>query len=256
MEDGQSSPASSDANSIKSPPGIEEPDVQTIAPAPTKGTTILQAPPQPRNKRLLRPLSPEHMLVSPPATPRSPLPPSPLRRTPSPTTESTKRASTEYQRNSYESSTSTSPHSSHPPSPVPTPPPTNFPPTPPPTQEKLRLLKALEIRRQKLSGKPIVKTPQNECPPAKRSAEEMSGTPPRENRVPTQERREVSGMGAEGKARLEAKRAAMEEHRRHIVALEQSGRDLLCGWVNFQSSTSLVPTHPPHPLPHPGAKPR
>ena len=98
MDDGRSSPGSSEgANSIKSPPGIEEPEAQTIPPATTMGTTILHAPP-PRNKRLLRPLSPEHMLISPPATPRSPLPPSPLRRTPSPTTESTKRASTEYQR--------------------------------------------------------------------------------------------------------------------------------------------------------------
>ena len=62
-----------------------------------------------------------------------------------------------------------------------------------------------------------------------------------------QEERELSGMGAESKARMETKRAAMEEYRRHIIALEQAGRDLLCGWVNFQSSTSLV--HSPIPDP-------
>src|SRR5277367_4652204 len=42
MDDGRSSPGSSEgANSIKSPPGIEEPEAQTIPPATTKGTTIL-----------------------------------------------------------------------------------------------------------------------------------------------------------------------------------------------------------------------
>ena len=69
----------------------------------------------------------------------------------------------------------------------------------------------------------------------------MTPPPSRENGFAQgQEKREMSGMGVESKARMEAKRAAMEEYRRHIIALEQSGRDLLCGWVNFQSSTSLV----------------
>jgi hypothetical protein len=32
----------------------------------------------------------------------------------------------------------------------------------------------------------------------------------------------------------------MEEQRRHMLGLEKDGRDLLAGWINFQSSNSLV----------------
>ena len=223
-DDGQSSPASSEANSMTSgPKSLDNEGEQLQQPHPTSTSHF-----SPRNKLLLKPLIPEMSLASPPATPRSPLPPSPLRRTPSPS-ETTNHASTDYQRDSYSSTPLPSPVK--PPSP-----PVNAPPTPPTPPEKLRLLKALEIRRQKLSGKTVIIIPKIiEAPTTKRTIDEMNQppTPP----VPP----EIKPPSSEHKARLiQAKKAAMEEHRRHISSLEATGRDLLCGWVNFQSSTSLV----------------
>lgn len=209
----------------------------------------------PRNKLLLKPFLPDLApLTSPPTTPRSPLPPSPLRRTPSPSESSTKNASSEHHRDSYDSGTSSSPSSSvvdspledSPPAPPPTVPPINAPPTPPTPPEKLRLLKALEIRRQKLSGKPVAVIPKIEAPaqPDTRSSDNMNGaSPPKSiaNKSPVVKHASLNNRNHI----IEAKKAAMEEHRRHISALESSGRDLLCGWVNFQSSTSLVHTTSP-----------
>ena len=220
-DDEESSPASSEAESMTSspkPPEVEGEQLQQLHPPSTTSKF------SPRNKLLLKPLIPEMSLASPPATPRSPLPPSPLRRTPSPS-ETTNHTSTEH------------PYSSPLPSPVkPTPPPVNAPPTPPTPPEKLRLLKALEMRRQKLSGKPVVIIPKIiEAPTTKRTIDEMNSppTPP----VPLI----IKPPSQEHKARLiQAKQAAMEEHRRHLSSLEATGRDLLSGWVNFQSSTSLV----------------
>lgn len=227
-EDDQSSPASSEANSMTGSPKPPEGEDEQLQQPPLLSTT---SPFPPRNKLLLKPFIPEMSLASPPATPRSPLPPSPLRRTPSPS-ETTNHTSTEYQHDSYSSPL---------PSPVkPTPPPVNAPPTPPTPPEKLRLLKALEIRRQKLSGKTVVVIPKIiEAPPAKRTIDEMTSppTPP----IPLV----IKPPSPENKARLiQAKKAAMEEHRRHLSSLEATGRDLLCGWVNFQSSTSLVRPNP------------
>ena len=219
-DDEQSSPASSEANSTTSSPKTPEIESEQLQqPHPLSMTSKFS----PRNKLLLKPLTPEMSLASPPATPRSPLPPSPLRRTPSPS-ETTIHASTEHQRDSYSSPL---------PSPVKPTPPVNAPPTPP---EKLRLLKALEIRRQKLSGKTVIIIPKIiEAPTTKCTIDEANQppTPP----VPPV----IKPPSPEHKARLiQAKKAAMEEHRRHIASLEAAGRDLLCGWVNFQSSTSLV----------------
>lgn len=214
FEDGQSSPSSSEP---KSP---EE-------------TTELATPPSSdraqKNTILLKPIGPETALASPPLTPRSPLPPSPLRRTPSPS--ETASPSIKYQRDSYESSTSSENPSQSPNSPTqPTPPPPPAEKLPPLPPEKLRLLKALEIRRQKLSGIKVVVIPKMETsfrPPT----ETVSTTPPPIVKPPNPER----------KAHLiEAKRLALEEQKKHIASLEASGRDLLSGWVNFQSSTSMV----------------
>jgi hypothetical protein len=219
-DDDQSSPASSEAGSPK-PPEIEgeQPQLQSHP-----ASMIPKFSPQ--NKLLLKPLSLEMSLASPPATPRSPLPPSPLRRTPSPS-ETTNHASTDYQGDSYSSPL---------PSPVKPTPPVNAPPTPPTPPEKLRLLKALEIRRQKLSGKTVIIVPKIiEVATTKRIIDEANQPPtPAVQTV-------IKPPSPEHKARLiQAKKAAMEEHRRHIASLEATGRDLLCGWVNFQSSTSLV----------------
>jgi hypothetical protein len=221
VDDGQSSPSSSEANSMISNP--KSPDD-----GESSNTSNSIAPP--RNKLLLKPFAPEMSLVSPPTTPRSPLPPSPLRRTPSPTSETTKHASTEYQRESHTST----PFEDRPSA-------VNAPPTPPPithTPEKLRLLKALEIRRQKLSGQTVIIIPKIEAP-TKRTVDEMNGSPPSSSpKLPSPVIKQPS---PEHKARLvEVKKAALEEHKRHISALEATGRDLLCGWINFQSSTSLV----------------
>jgi hypothetical protein len=235
LDDGQSSPATSEANSMIS---NHRPDGESIHTSAT--STILSHPP--RNKLLLKPFTAETSVVSPPATPRSPLPPSPLRRTPSPS-ESTKAPSEHEGRDSYGSSASNSmpseQSSSRNNSPVPIPPPVNAPPTPPPPPEKIRLLKALEIRRQKLSGQTVILIPK--IIEAPNSATKIVHDTPIVTLpiIPTPSPERQARM-------IEAKRAAMEQHRRHISALEQSGRDLLCGWVNFQSSTSLVlPSFPP-----------
>ena len=241
LEDGASSPTSSEANSTISHTkrtSTEDPIAPTTEgspPKPSSPPTIL-APPT--NKHLLKPLGPsEGSLASPPLTPRSPLPSSPLRRTPSPS-ETTNRTASDHQ---CESLTS------------PTPPPetsqqtrpstnrlvpVNLPPTPPTPPEKLRLLKALEIRRQKLSGKAIVVVPkiiQSPKPQPVKLAEVAAVVTVVSGNLVNKKN------GNNHRARIdEAKRAAMEEHRQHIVALEQAGRDLLNGWINFQSSTSLV----------------
>ena len=228
-DDEQSSAASSEANSTTSSPKPPEVESEQLQQPHLPSMTSKFSP---RNKLLLKPFTPEMSLASPPATPRSPLPPSPLRRTPSPS-ETTNYGSTDYQRDSYSSPL---------PSPVkPASPPVNAPPTPPTPPEKLRLLRALEIRRQKLSGKTVIIIPKIQAPMTKRTVNEMNQppTPPTPPAPPA-----IKPPSPEHKARLiQAKRAAMEEHRRHISSLEATGRDLLCGWVNFQSSTSLVCPH-------------
>ena len=227
--DGHSTPSStSEVNSThKTTDNI---NVETVDKQPPPHATSTMLNVSPRNKLLLKSLAPEMSLA---ATPRSPLPPSPLRRTPSPS-ETTNHTSTENERDFYISTPLQSPIKPTAPSPANTP-------TPQIPPERIRLLKALEIRRQKLSGKTIVIIPKIEAP-AKRTINEISGNSPPQTTVPPV----IKPPSPENKARLiEAKRAAMEEHRRHITALEIAGRDLLCGWVNFQSSTSLVlPSQP------------
>jgi hypothetical protein len=195
---------------------------------------------QPKNKLLLKPLQPENSLISPPPTPRSPLPPSPLRRTPSPSqTDTNYESSTNYPRNSYSSESNPSARdSSSTINDFPTTPPANIPETPPTPPEKTRLQKALEMRRQKLSGKPVLLIPKIEAPQSiKRTQDEMNGKSPTGKHSPP-----VIIPPSPGHIMriLEAKKAALDEQRRHISSLEFSGRDLLSGWVNFQSSTSLV----------------
>jgi hypothetical protein len=210
MEEIQSSP-NSDGNSFSSNKlPAEEPGTPT---SPNSRSITSK----PQNQILLKPLSTDITPVSPPATPRSPrspLRPSPLR-----------------------SSSPSPPPQDHPslacsplpqldfrtPSPIL---PLTAPLTPPTPPEKLRLLKALEIRRQKLAGNKIVKIPKFERPPSpKRSLEEE---------------RPTSRTSEDLAQFLEAQRRALEEQRRHIAALEVSEKDLLSGWVNFQASTSLV----------------
>ena len=241
LEDGASSPASSEANSTLSNTkrtSTEDPTATIRADSPPNSSSPPTILAPPKNKLLLKPLgSSEGSLASPPLITRSPLPPSPLRRTPSPS-ETTNRTTSDYQCDSLTSPTPPPETSQHTrPSPNPTVP-VNLPPTPPTPPEKLRLLKALEIRRQKLSGKAVVSVP--------RIIESPKSQPVKLAEV-TAVVTVVSGNyvnkknGNNHRARMdEAKRAAMEEHRQHIVALQQAGRDLLNGWINFQSSTSLV----------------
>ena len=189
--------------------------------------------------------------------------PSNLRLPPSPTNTSDDL----HQRDSYGSTTSPSPSTEGSEPDIPrtptqdTPSAQSLPLTPPtpPSPSKLRLLKALEMRRLKMSGQPVVlvsKTfevnhPSHQSVDSSHkgfegsfsSRTEKPVTPPPEITTPG------SGMASDHKARLQAakrsalaaKRALIEEQRMRIAALENSGRDLLSGWVNFQSSTSLVP---------------
>lgn len=223
MDDESTPSGSSDGNSMHS--------------SHNESTIIL--PTQPKNKLLLKPLStPESSLISPPLTPRSPLPPSPLRQTPSPSQETNYEPS-EYQRDSY--STETSPSARNSSSTIndfPETPP-NVPETPPTPPEKTRLMKALEMRRQKLAGKPVLIIPKIETPtaPSKRTMDDMNGNNGINKSTPI-----IKQPSPGHKLRImEAKKSALDEQRRHISSLEFSGRDLLSGWVNFQSSTSLVP---------------
>jgi len=243
LEDGASSPTSSEANSTTSHTkrtSTEDPTPPTTEGSPSKPSSPPTILAPPKNKHLLKPLgTSEGSLASPPLTPRSPLPPSPLRRTPSPS-ETTNRTASDYQGDSLtsptpppETSQQTRPNTNRSV-------PVNLPPTPPTPPEKLRLLKALEIRRQKLSGKAIVVVPkviQSPKPQPVKLAEVAAVVTVVSGNL-------VNKNLNNHRARIdEAKRAAMEEHRQHIVALEQAGRDLLNGWINFQSSTSLV--YPP-----------
>jgi hypothetical protein len=194
-----------------------------------------------------------------PVTPRTP---SNLRLPPSPTNTS----DDPQQRNSYDSTTSPPLSTEGSDLDIPRTPTQDYPstqslpltPPTPPSPSKLRLLKALEMRRLKMSGQPVVlvsKTFEVSHPSHKpfdsthknfegehSSRTEKPVTPPPEVVGPG------SGPASDHKARLQAakrsalaaKRALIEEQRMRIAALENSGRDLLSGWVNFQSSTSLV----------------
>lgn len=189
--------------------------------------------------------------------------PSNLRLPPSPTNTS----DDPNQRDSYGSTTSPSPSTEGSEPDIPRTPTQDTPstqqslpltPPTPPSPSKLRLLKALEMRRLKMSGQPVVlvsKTFQvnhSSHQSLDSSHKDFDGsyslraekpvTPPPEATVPG------SGIATDHKARLQAakrsalaaKRALIEEQKMRIAALENSGRDLLSGWVNFQSSTSLV----------------
>jgi hypothetical protein len=113
------------------------------------------------------------------------------------------------------------------------PPPTMTLPTPPAEKlspEKLRLRKALEIRRRKLAGLSSAPKPSLPSSPPRTvlTSRAAVGQPP-----PSPVEEDTSSF-------VEAQRVAMEEQRRHISSLERSEKDLLSGWVNFQTSTSLV----------------
>jgi hypothetical protein len=223
MEEIQSSP-NSDGNSLhsnKRPITADERDPETPAtpnsgPLPLNDVEDSNTLAKTQTKVLLKPL-PDIAPVSPPATPRSPghQQPTPLQhRSPSPPP----------------STGGISPPSSplpildfRTPSPIPV---FTSPPTPPTPPEKLRLLKALEIRRQKLAGNQIVKIPKLETPPSPKKSIE--------------EERPSSRTSEDIATFMEAQRRALEEQKRHIAALEMSEKDLLSGWVNFQASTSLV----------------
>lgn len=272
-EDGQSSPSAS----ITSEATSKSPDDTTTTITTTTTTTGIttmstsMANYVPRNKLLLKPFSSggqEMSLVSPPTTPRSPLPPSPLRRTPSPSTETAtqKHASSEYQRDSYTPPNSIPSPTRHSPSPVPTPPPVAPVKAPPMAPEKLRLLKALEMRRQKLSGKTIIIIPKVEA-----SQQNNQNHINKEVHEINVNGNGINGNGVNGNANsaavrasalksvslepklrgMEVEKAVLEEHKRHISSLEATGRDLLCGWINFQSSTSLVLVPLPCNIPSP-----
>ena len=263
VEDGESSPSASSVSGTTSSMSNRTDEGESTVTAPSTKTAQRSG-----HKLSLTPVSRggQHALVSPPTTPRSHAPSglstsssaaaaAKLRQPPSPTT-----TSSEHQRDSYDSITS--PRSTPTNSPTPVTPTNSSPPslplTPPtpPSPSKLRLLKALEMRRLKMSGQPVVLVSKTfelthhhhhfEHHPAA-SRTEKPATPPPEPVSPR-------GVGtadhkmrlqAAKKAALAAKRAVLEEQKRHIAELEGSGRDLLSGWVNFQSSTSLVP--PPIP---------